>query len=187
MCFFFCNCNTLTVWWPWVIERQHINESYYNNIHMLVMICLNCPNCISVVISSIIKFMDSGSDCRFDWGSAALLLPQRSCGGLYVVDATCSVTPFCVYSCHKAFFMFLNWILPFLVCRDLCLQMFSSWGDLQHAAGGDAQSQHQCGGGGRAGAQPPGSHFCRYPHTWASQRQGAPLSEMSLSPDHYSK
>lgn len=49
------------------------------------------------------------------------------------------------------------------VFRYFCLQMFSSWRDLQHAAGGDAQPQHQCGGGGGAGAQPAGSaHSCRY-------------------------
>lgn len=47
--------------------------------------------------------------------------------------------------------------------RYFCLQMFSSGGDLQHAAGGDAQPQHQCGGGSSAGAPPAGStHSCRY-------------------------
>lgn len=53
--------------------------------------------------------------------------------------------------------------------RDLCLQMCPGGGDLQHAAGGDAQPQHQCGGGGCAGAKPPGcthtAHSCRYTHT----------------------
>lgn len=47
--------------------------------------------------------------------------------------------------------------------RYFCLQMFPSRGDLQHAAGGDAQPQHQRGGGGGAGTQPAGSaHSRRY-------------------------